>query len=408
MEKKNNVFDVLRIFFRGKSGTDIQWPKVILSLSLLATVIGALISTKILTDINKNVALAKEAARPAIVKIVKITTPDCTDCFNLDNAILSFKKLNIKVEEENTITFGSPEADASIKQFAIKKVPTYIVTGDVAKNNLETFVKANGEIKDNTFIFTNLSPVFIDPETKREKGWVTATIITDPSCSQCLDTKTIVESFKKGGIKLKGMKELAWNSLGGQRVINQYKITKVPTFIFSSEFDLYDSLKTSWSNFGTVEQDEQSSSASKTYVARNLPLPYRDLTKGQIAGLTDIIYLTDATCADCYKAQDVQKPILTKGYGVAIRSERFVDISSAEGRSLISKYSITKVPTILVSPEVDQYANLKSVWKSVGTVDKDGRYIFTEMSQLGGVIYKDLTSDQIIKPAGQPSPSPAK
>lgn len=399
MVKKSDVFGVLTAFFRDKSGTRIQWTKVILGLSLLATVIGALVSTKILTDINKNVALAKEAAHPANVKIVKITTPDCTDCFNVDNAISSFKKLNVKVEEEKTVTLGSPEADTSIKQFAIKKVPTYIVTGDVTKNSLETFIKANGEIKENTFIFTNLSPVFIDPETKQEKGWVTATLITDPSCPQCLDTKAIVEGFKKGGVKIKDTKELSWNSLGAQKIINQYKITKVPTFIFSPEFDLYDSLKTSWSNFGTVEQD-------KTYVARNIPLPYRDLAKGQMEGFVDIIYLTDSTCTNCYKAQDVQRPILTKEYGVALRSERFVDVSSAEGRNLINKYSITKVPTILISPDVDQYANLKGVWKSVGTVDKDGWYIFTEMGQLGGVIYKDLTSNRIIKPVGEPSPSP--
>lgn len=400
MIKKSNVFSVLKAFFRDESGTRIQWPKVILGISLLATVIGALVSSKILTDINKNVALAKEATRPANVKIIKITTPDCTDCFNLDNAISSFKKLNVKVEDEKTITFGSPDADASIKQFAIKKVPTYIVTGDITKNNLESFVKANGEIKDNTFIFTNLSPVFINSETKQEKGWVTVTEITDPSCPQCLDVKAIVEGFKKGGVKIKDTKELTWNSLGGQRIISQYKITKAPTFILSSDFDLYDNLKSSWTNFGTVETD-------KTYVARNIPLPYRDLTKGQIAGFVDIIYLTNSTCPDCYKAQDVQKPILTKGYGVAIRSERFVDISSTEGRNLISKYSITKVPTILISPEVDQYTNLKGVWKGVGTVGQDGWYIFTEMGQLGGVIYKDLTSNQIIKPADQPSPSPA-
>lgn len=400
MIKKYDVLGVLTTFFRDESGTGIYWPKVILGLSLLATVIGALVSTKILTDINKNVALAKEAARPANVKIVKITAPDCVNCFNVDNAISTFKKLNIKVEEEKTVTLGSPEADASIKQLAIKKVPTYIVTGDVAKNSLETFVKANGEIKENTFIFTNLSPIYVDPETKQEKGWVTATVITDPSCPQCIDTKAIVDGFKKGGVKIKDTKELAWNSLGGQKIINQYKITKVPMFILSPEFDLYDNLKSSWSNFGTVETD-------KTYVARNIPLPYRDLIKGQLAGFVDIIYLTDLTCADCYKAQDVQKPILTKGYGVAIKSERFVDVSSAEGRNLISKYAITKVPTILISPEVDQYANLKGVWKGVGTVGKDGWYIFTEMAQLGGVIYKDLTSNQVVRPASQPSPAPA-
>lgn len=380
---------------------NIPWPKIILAVTLFATIAGALFSTKTLTDVNKNIAAAKEAARPANVKIIKITTPNCTDCFNVDNDIASFKKLNVKVEEEKTLVFDSPEANASIKQLTIKKVPTYFVTGEVTKNNLENFVKSNGEVKDNTFIFTKLSPVFIDTGTGQEMGRVTATLITDPSCSQCTDPKTVVENFKKAGVKVKEIKELVWNSINAKNIISQYKIAKVPTFIFSPEFDLYDTVKTSWPNFGTVEND-------KTYIARNLPLPYRDLSKGQIVGLVDLVYLTDSSCTDCYKAQDVQKPILTKGYGVALRSERAVDISSAEGKSLLAQYGITKIPTILISPEADQYANLKNVWKNVGTVGTDGWYVFTGFNQLGNVTYKDLTNNQIIKPAIQPSPSSTK
>lgn len=259
--------------------------KVLLGITLLAAVMGALFSTKILADINKNIAAEREAQRPANVKILKITAANCADCFNLDSAIVGFKKLNVKVEEERTLAFDSPEASAAIKQFAIKKVPAYLVTGEINKNNLENFVKSNGEIKDKTFIFTKVSPVFIDTET------------------------------------------------------------------------------------------------------------------GQETGRADLIYLADLSCADCYKASDVQKPILTKGYGVALRSERTVDISSVEGKSLLTQYGITKVPTILISPEADQYANLKNDWKSVGIIGSDGWYVFTGIKQLGNVIYKDLTNNQVIKPA---------
>ncbi len=376
MNKKDVISSIASGVRINRKELNIPWQKIILAVTLFATIAGALFSTKTLTDVNKNITAAKEAARPANIKIIKITTPNCTDCFNVDNAIAGFKKLNVKVEEEKTLVFDSPEASASIKQLAIKKVPTYFVTGEVNKNNLENFIKSNGEVKDNTLIFTKLSPVFIDTGTGQEMGRVTATLITDPSCSQCTDPKTVVENFKKAGVKVKETREVAWNSIDAQNIISQYKITKVPTFIFSPEFDLYDNVKTNWPNFGTIEND-------KTYIARNLPLPYRDLSKGQIVGLVDLIYLTDSSCTDCYKAQDVQKPILTKGYGVALRSERTVDISSAEGKSLLTQYGITKVPTILISPEADQYANLKNVWKSVGTVGTDGWYVFTGFNQLG-------------------------
>lgn len=374
---------------RKKKKLNIPLPKIILTVTLIATIIGALVSTRTLVAINKNISAAKEAARPANVKIIKITTPNCQDCFNIDTAINNFKKLNVKIEDEKTLVFDSPQALSSLKQLSIKKVPTYFVTGEVTKNNLETFVKSNGEIRNNTFIFTKLSPVFINTKTRQEMGKVTATLITDSFCSQCADPKIIVEKFKNAGVKINETREFAWNSYDGQNIINQYKITKVPTFIFSSEFDLYDTIKIAWQNFGTVESD-------KTYITRKLPLPYRDLALGQIVGLVDVIYLTDSSCIDCYKVSDIQKPILTKGYGVALRSEQTVDVSSGEGQHLISKYKVTKVPTILLSPELDQYSNLKKVWENVGTIESDGWYVFRETQQLRGAVYKDLTTNKIV------------
>ncbi|PIZ96870.1 MAG: hypothetical protein COX79_04210, partial [Candidatus Levybacteria bacterium CG_4_10_14_0_2_um_filter_36_16] len=260
----------------------------------------------------------------------------------------------------------------------------------------------NGEVINNTFVLTKVAPVFIDAESKREVGRITATIIADPTCTQCLDPKLTVAGLKKAGVNVTDQKEVAWNSSEGQRFINQYKITKIPSLLLSSDIDFYDSVKSSWVSIGTVEQD-------KTYVLRNLSLPYRDLEKNQVLGLVDLLYLTDSTCSDCYKADIVQKPILKQGYGVGILSERTVDISSGEGKSLIDKYKITKVPTILLSPEVEQYTNLKNVWKGVGTVESDGWYVFREMQQLQGVIYRDLVTNQIVgKVAVTPAPSETK
>lgn len=374
----------------------LPWPKIFLGMALIATVAGALFATKSLSTINKNIAAAKEAQRPASVKVIKITASDCSDCFNLEDIVGIFKKQNVSIGEETVLSYDSSDAEALIKDLAIKRVPTYVVTGEVNKKSLEDFIKSNGEIKNDKFVFTKVPPVFIDPETKKEMGLVTVTLLTNHSCYQCLDLTLTVEVFKKAGIKIAGQKEIVWNSPAGQQIINQYKITKVPTFLLSSDIDLYDAVKTNWSQLGTIEQD-------KTYVARNLVLPYLDLEKGKIVGLVNLIYLTDSACPDCYKPKEVQKRILSQGYGVQLRFERTVDILSGEGQSLKRKYNITKIPTILLSLDVDQYANLKNVWKGVGTVESDGWYVFRELQQLGNVTYKDLSSNQIIRPAPAPS-----
>ena len=380
-----------------KKEVNIPWPKVFLGIALVATIAGAFFATKTLSETEKKIAEAKEAARPANVKIRKITAPNCSDCFDLDEAISTLKKQNVSVGEEKAVVFDSSEGQSLIKQFGIERVPTYIATGELAKKNLEEFIKSNGEIKNDTFVFTKVTPIFIATDTKKEMGKVTATILTDPSCSQCLDPKLTVEAYKKAGIKITDEKEVIWNSQEGQNLISQYKITKLPTFLFSSDIDFYDSVKSSWLRIGTVEQD-------KTYVVRNLFLPYRDLDKGQIVGLVDIIYLTDATCTNCYDLQKAQRPIVTQGFGVKFSSERTVDINSAEGQNLVNQYKITKVPTVLLSATADQYAQLKSVWPQVGTVETDGEYVFRDMTKIGSVTYKDLTSNQIIG-QGQPTPT---
>lgn len=385
MKKRNILTGINLRAVANKSG----WPNIILAVTLFAATFGALISTKTLITINKNIAAAKEEARPANIKLTKITVPNCQNCFDLDSSVADFKKLNVKIEEEKTLDFNSVQADPITKQLSIKKVPTYIATGEVTKKTIENFVKVSGEIRDNTFIFTKLTPVFIDTETGQEIGNVEATLITDSSCLLCTDPKAMVEKFKKAGVKISSVREFAWNSFEGQNLISRFKIAKVPTFIFSPGFDLYDRAKSSWQNFGTVESD-------KTYVVRNLPLPYRDLTKEQIVGLVDAIYLTDSSCPNCYKVSEVQKPIVTSGFGVALRFERTVDVLSGEGRRLVNQYQITKVPTILLSPEADGYINLKNVWQKVGTVEKDGWYVFRQMQQLRGAVYKDLETGQTV------------
>lgn len=380
-EEQNTPIDQGRI-------VNLPWPKIFLGVTLVATVAGALFATKTLSGIDKNIAKAKEDARAASVKLIKITTPNCTDCFSIEDAILSLKKQNVEVAEEQAVTSDSKVGQALIKQFAIKRLPTYILTGEVTKKTIEGFIKNNGEVKEKTFVFTKVTPVFIDSATKKEIGKVTATILTDPTCVQCIDPKLTVEAYKKAGVKIVEEKEVVWNSPEGQALMNQYQITKLPTFILSSDIDFYDSIKSNWARIGTVESD-------KTYIARNLFLPYRDTEKG-LLGLVDLIYLADAACPDCYKPEVTQKNILTRGYGVGLASERTVDVNSAEGQNLVSQYNITTVPTILLSPGVEEYVGIKNVWQSVGTVESDGWYVFREMQQLGGIVYKDLATNQVV------------
>jgi len=364
--------------------------KIFLFVALFAVIGGAFFALKTNNVLNKKSAEAKESARPANLEITIISTPNCENCFNINGAVDNFKKQNVLVDSEKQLPFDSPEAQIFIQKFAIQKVPTYIAIGEIEKKNIENFVKNNGEIRENTFIFTKIVPVYIDPASKKEFGHVQLTYITDPSCAQCLDFKPTINAYKKAGVKFIEEKSYPWNSSEGQKLIRQYKIIKIPTIVMSSGIAFYDQIKQVWQNIGTVENDG-------VYVARNIPLPYRDTGKG-LVGFVDVIYLKDFACADCYKPEEIHKNVLRNGYGIGIRSEKAIDIASAEGKNIVKKYQITKIPTMLVSPGISEYSNLAKVWPQVGTAEKDGWYVFRQMEQLGSMVYKDLSTNQIIRP----------
>jgi len=124
---------------------------------------------------------------------------------------------------------------------------------------------------------------------------------------------------------------------------------------------------------------------------------YIDLATGEAMGLVDVTYLIDSSCSDCYDVAK-QKQIIENNFGVTIKSEQTVDARSTSGRALIDKYSIAQAPTVIISSEVSAYEALTQAWRQVGSIEDDGTYVFRQNAALGGVIYKNLDTGEIIRP----------
>ncbi len=380
-------------------GKRIEWPHIFLVTALGATVLGAVFSTGTLFSIDKKIADAKEAARPASVTITIITAPSCADCFPLESGLNALKQQNLSIVQEQSIPFDAPEAQTLIKKLEIKRIPTYIVTGEISKPSLKNFVDTNGEIKGDTFVYRNVNPIFIDPDTKQKSGYVTVTYLTDALCTQCTKLDSIIASLQKFGVKISSTSQVAWNSPGGQKLINQYSLTQVPAVVLSSDAGSYDRIKSLWPQIGTVEADG-------VYVTRKLQPPYRDIQKNTIVGIVRVIYLEESACKDCYNAQQVHQQVLTQRFGIGIGAAQSIDSQSPAGKALIEKYTIARVPTVLISPEAAAYATLTSQWSQVGTIEKDGWYVFRTMEAIGST-YKDLRTGTIVTPQAQSTTPPA-
>ena len=163
----------------------------------------------------------------------------------------------------------------------------------------------------------------------------------------------------------------------------------MPALVVTGEINKDDSLIKFFANLG--QSDEE------TFVLRHKFYPYKDLTENTVRGKTQIYLLSDETCEECY---DVKQHLSILGsYGLNASTAITTDISSKLGQELLQKYRITKIPTLVLTGDLDVFANLKKVWPQVGTMETDGTYVFRSGLDSTKVTYKNLSTGELINTA---------
>jgi len=220
-----------------------------------------------------------------------------------------------------------------------------------------------------------------------------ATILTSAKCgkSGCWDAKLFTSALENKGVKIEKIETISIDSLlpftGGAALAKKYGITKVPTVILEFTGDNKPDLAQFFSaGLGQVVDGNK-------FILSRILAPYYDMMAKKIKGVVNITYLGDKSCAACYDAKLHETAL--KNLGVDTSQAASLDISSAEGKALITKYNITKVPTVIVTGEVAEYSALVEMWPSVGTIANDGAYIFTQEDLMTGS-YKDLKTGKVI------------
>ncbi len=102
----------------------------------------------------------------------------------------------------------------------------------------------------------------------------------------------------------------------------------------------------------------------------------------------ELVKITSENCDSCF---DIEKAIEElKSQNVNITREKTISSESQQGREFISKYNIQKLPTIIVSGEIDKSEQLTNYFKEKGEI-QEGKFIYTSLVPP----YVDVTSNQI-------------
>ncbi|TAL47006.1 hypothetical protein EPN87_03925 [archaeon] len=206
-----------------------------------------------------------------------------------------------------------------------------------------------------------------------------ATLITN-DCSTCFNMDNVIAFIKSQNATIT-QKNISYAN--AQNYITTYNIKSLPALVITGDVNRT-SMSMVWHALGA-------SYVKGAEVVSGIP-PYYSLDIQDVIGVVQVIKLTDSSCQTCYDA-DLHMQILP-GYGVYVSNTTTYDVSSANGNLLVQKYNITRVPTILLSPDAAVYTGLNQVWGQVGTIESDGWYVFRTTQMMG--TYKLLTNNTII------------
>lgn len=339
-----------------------------------------------------SVPTIKKTEQPAIpARQITLTVlgTDCQDCFNASIAVDFLKQqatLNVTETKELTIE----ESQELTQTYNITRLPAVIMQGET-----ENLTVPNFETRQDALVFDQTPPPYYDVQQKRTKGKVTLVHLKDEKCINCFDMSLIIDQLEQAGVKITSKQTVHTSSEEGKALISQYKIDKVPTLLFNKEALEYEIIQQVWSQVGTEEIDGK-------LVLRFVNPPYVNTSTGKTEGLVGLTYIVDETCTECFNAS-VYGEIFTQSFNMQFATEETAEASSTKGKFLIKKYNITSLPTAVLSKEANAYGSLAESWTQVGTIEKDGAFVFRQVELLknyfdqtgGSFAYKDLATGEI-------------
>ena len=223
-------------------------------------------------DLAKKTAVGK-------VSLINIVDSKCDKCSALDHLVDGFQQAGVAITEEKTFEYDSKEGKELIKQFALKSIPSLLLStevdnyAEISKGLAQSKLKS----KDGFYSIQSTFPPYRDLEKNSIVGLVDIILLGDKSCTKCYDVNLNKQVLNQFGVTISTEKSVDINSKEGEALKTKYKIIKVPVLLMSPEVKVYDSLMKAWKNVGSVEDDGW-------YVMRKPEVigTYQDLEKKEV------------------------------------------------------------------------------------------------------------------------------
>ncbi len=329
-----------------------------------------------LNDSENQNQILNQTDRHPFIKIIKLIKPDCRECSSLDFLVEAIKtEFDLNVLEVKEVDSNSEEGQNLIKMHEIKKLPSLIVNGEFQGTELQQLWPNIGKEKNGVLILTYIEPPYFSLEENRVVGLINFLLIEDSSCNECEDLSLFIDYIKDLNVFIDQNKTLEYTSPEAQKLIDYYFISSIPAVILTGDVLEYEYFYYIWIQGGGYDEENA--------LIYEEAVPFVDLDSGEIKGLVKITRLVDENCFDCIDS-NVLVELLISQMRLKVIEDKTLNVSSFEGQKLIEKYSITKIPTIIVSQEAELYNEFLYAWDSAGTQEEDGNFVFRNFELIEG------------------------
>lgn len=338
---------------------------------------------------------------PPKINVISIMVPSCKDCMDPTTIVDYLKQAGVAVENK-TYAYDSKDGEELIAKYGIERVPTILFSGDIASiPSLDSLLKERGELVLGQMVLRETLPPYYDVKKSEFVGLVSITAITESKCLTCKYASVPVSSAaiifplfastlrENGGVGIQSDRVLEANSTEAKDLISKYNITRLPVVIISKDIEAYPELALAMENVSSIESDGN-------YIVRKMNPPYLDLATYKEEGQLTFVYIrAGLSCLpNCYNYRIHERELAR--YGVVATSTLLYDYDTPVGRNYTQMYNITKVPTILISPEVKLYPGFMGIYDQIGEFEKDGWFVFRNFELLGNQTYFDISLNKTI------------
>lgn len=231
----------------------------------------------------------------------------------------------------------------------------------------------------------------LESQPAPEPAEISVTLITYAQEKNLASLSSLLQQLRQfPGLKIISEKTLEKDSQEAVQLIQKYQIKKIPSILLRGETKKSAALSQNWPKIGSIESDG-------TMVLRDILPIYLETGTGKLRGEINATFISAPDKNGVFDAQEVFMQILQNAFGIKPIGQETVSYNSPEGKALVSKYGMEKLPAFIISGDLNAYNGFPESWKEIGSIEPDNSFVFRQLGAIRGLSYFDLNKNEVVE-----------